>query len=82
MTFNTYVINLDSQKKRYEVQENKLNEVGIYPTRISGYKFENIDKSEIKKHFSFIFTVDGFASRSAIGCTYSCLLYTSPSPRD
>ena len=41
MTFNTYVINLDSQKKRYEVQENKLNEVGIYPTRISGYKFEN-----------------------------------------
>lgn len=71
MTFNTYVINLDSQKKRYEVQEKKLNEVGIYPTRISGYTFENIDKSEIKKHFSFIFTVDSFASRSAIGCTYS-----------
>jgi GR25 family glycosyltransferase involved in LPS biosynthesis len=71
MTFNTYVINLDSQKKRYEVQEKKLNEVGIYPTRISGYKFENIGKSEIKKHFSFIFTVDSFASRSAIGCTYS-----------
>lgn len=29
MNFNTYVVNLDSQKKRYEVQENKLNEVEI-----------------------------------------------------
>ena len=29
MDFNTYVVNLDSQKKRYEVQENKLNEVEI-----------------------------------------------------
>ena len=67
MTFNTYVINLDSQKKRYEVQEKKLNEVGIYPTRISGYKFENIDKSEIKKHFDFIFGMD-IANRELRNC--------------
>ncbi len=71
MYFNTYVINLDSQKKRYEVQEKKLNEVGIYPTRISGYMYDDISEIEIKKHFDFIFGVDSFASRSAIGCTYS-----------
>ena len=55
MYFNTYVINLDSQKKRYEVQEKKLNEVGIYPTRISGYMYDDISEIEIKKHFDFIF---------------------------
>ena len=52
MKFNTYVINLDSQKKRYDVQENKLNEVEIYPIRISGYRFEDIDKSELQKLYS------------------------------
>ena len=49
MNFNTYVVNLDSQKKRYDVQEKKLNEVEIYPIRISGYRFEDIDKSELQK---------------------------------
>ena len=48
MNFNTYVINLDSQKKRYDVQEKKLNEVSIYPIRINGYRFEDIDKSELQ----------------------------------
>ena len=69
MDFNTYVINLDSQKKRYDVQEKKLNEVGIYPVRISGYRFEDIDKSELQKHF--VRTTPFFQPRSAIGCTYS-----------
>ena len=69
MDFNTYVINLDSQKKRYDVQEKKLNEVGIYPFRISGYKFEDIDKSELHKHF--VRTTPLLKPRSAIGCTYS-----------
>ena len=68
-TFNTYVINLDSQKKRYYVQEKKLNEVGIYPTRISGYRFEDIDKSELQKHF--FGNTPLLKPRSAIGCTYS-----------
>ena len=69
MKFNTYVINLDSQKKRYDVQENKLNEVEIYPIRISGYRFEDIDKSELQKHF--VRTTSLFKTRSAVGCTYS-----------
>jgi len=69
MTFNTYVINLDSQKKRYEVQEKKLNEVGIYPTRISGYTFEEIDKSGLQNHF--VRTTPLLNPRNAIGCSYS-----------
>jgi len=69
MTFNTYVINLDSQKKRYEAQEKKLNEVGIYPTRISGYRFKEIENSELQKHF--VQTTPLLKPRSAIGCTYS-----------
>ena len=69
MDFNTYVINLDSQKKRYEVQKNKLNEVGIYPIRINGYRFEDIDKSELQNHFVRIAPL--VEPRSAIGCTYS-----------
>ena len=69
MDFNTYVINLDSQKKRYDVQEKKLNEVEIYPIRISGYRFEDIDKSELQKHF--VQTTPLLKPRSAIGCTYS-----------
>jgi GR25 family glycosyltransferase involved in LPS biosynthesis len=69
MTFNTYVINLDSQKKRYEVQENKLNEVGIYPTRISGYTFEEIGESELQKHF--VQTTPFLKPRNTVGCSYS-----------
>ncbi len=69
MNFNTYVVNLDSQKKRYDVQEKKLNEVEIYPIRISGYRFEDIDKSELQKHF--VRTTPLLKPRSAIGCTYS-----------
>ena len=69
MDFNTYVINLESQKKRYDVQEKKLNEVEIYPIRISGYRFEDIDKSELQKHF--VRTTPLLKPRSAIGCTYS-----------
>ena len=69
MTFNTYVINLDSQKKRYEVQEKKLNEVGIYPTRINGYTFEEIGESELQKHF--VQTTPFLKPRNTIGCSYS-----------
>jgi len=69
MDFNTYVINLESQKKRYDVQEKKLNEVEIYPIRISGYRFEDIDKSELQKHF--VQTTPLLKPRSAVGCTYS-----------
>lgn len=69
MDFNTYVINLDSQKKRYEVQKKKLNEVGIYPIRISGYMFEEIDKSELEKHFSYLSPY--LTPRGTIGCSYS-----------
>jgi len=69
MTFNTYVINLDSQKKRYEVQEKKLNEVGIYPTRISGYTFEEIGESELQKHF--VQTTPFLKPRNTVGCSYS-----------
>ena len=69
MTFNTYVINLDSQKKRYEVQEKKLNEVGIYPTRINGYTFEEIDKSGLQNHF--VQTTPFLKPRNATGCSYS-----------
>ena len=69
MNFNTYVINLDDQKKRYDVQEKKLNEVEIYPIRISGYRFEDIGKSELQKHF--VRTTSLFKTRSAVGCTYS-----------
>ena len=69
MTFNTYVINLDSQKKRYEVQEKKLNEVGIYPTRISGYTFQEIDKSELQNQF--VRTTPFLKPRNATGCSYS-----------
>ena len=69
MKFNTYVINLDSQKKRYDAQEKKLNEVSIYPIRISGYRFEDIDKSELQKHF--VRTTPLLKPRSAVGCTYS-----------
>ena len=69
MTFNTYVINLDSQKKRYEVQEKKLNEVGIYPTRINGYTFEEIGESELQKHF--VQTTPFLKPRNTVGCSYS-----------
>ena len=69
MTFNTYVINLDSQKKRYEVQEKKLNEVGIYPTRISGYTFEEIGESALQNQF--VRTTPFLNPKNATGCSYS-----------
>src|SRR6056300_339129 len=70
MYFNTYVINLESYNKRYEVQKKKLNDVGIYPTRINAYYKKNIEKSEIKKYFGYF---SFLYPDTMIGCNYSHL---------
>lgn len=70
MYFNTYVINLESQKKRYEVQKKKLNDVGIYATRINAYYKKDIEKSEIKKYFGYF---SFLYPDTMIGCNYSHL---------
>lgn len=70
MYFNTYVINLETYNKRYEVQKKKLNDVGIYPTRINAYYKKNIEKSEIKKYFGYF---SFLYPDTMIGCNYSHL---------
>ena len=71
MEFNTYVINLDEQHKRYESQEKKLNGVGIYPVRISGNYRKDVSKSIYDKHFHSFYK--HYIPDSVIGATSSHL---------
>ena len=71
MEFNTYVINLDEQKKRYAAQEKKLNDVGIYPVRISGNYRKDVSKSIYDKHFHSFYK--NSMPDSVIGATSSHL---------
>ena len=71
MDFNTYVINLDEQKKRYETQEKKLNDVGIYPVRIPGNYRKDVSKSIYDKHFHTFYKP--FMPDPVIGSTSSHL---------
>jgi len=71
MDFNTYVINLDTQDKRYESHRNKLIEVGIYPIRINAYYRKDIKQSEIDMYFHPM--IKTHLPDTIIGSTYSHL---------
>ena len=70
MDFKTYVINLDTNKDRWDMQSKELNNVGICPERFSGYRYNDIDKQEILNKFGLFYH---FSSDSMIGCAYSHL---------
>ena len=70
MDFTTYVINLDKNKDRWCKQSRELRNVGIIPTRFSGYTYNDIDKNELLNKFGLFYH---FCSNSMIGCAYSHL---------
>ena len=70
MEFKTYVINLDTNKDRWNIQSKELSNVGIYPERFSGYRYNNIDKHEVLNKFGLFYH---FCTDSMIGCAYSHL---------
>ena len=70
MEFKTYVINLDKNKDRWDMQSKELSSVGIYPERFSAYTYNDIDKQEILDKFGLFYH---FSSDSMIGCAYSHL---------
>ena len=72
-----YCINLDGQTDRWEYMENQFKywEIEDKVTRISAYDGREDDLSDI-----LVGTYPNNMTGGEIGCT--CLLYTSPSPRD
>jgi GR25 family glycosyltransferase involved in LPS biosynthesis len=69
MDFNTYVINLDSQKRRFETQSKYLTNVGITPIRNRAFLYDEISNEEFNRHF--LPKAKLFTSQSSIACCYS-----------
>tara|TARA_B100001094_G_scaffold330833_1_gene397136 strand:+ start:1399 stop:2274 length:876 start_codon:yes stop_codon:yes gene_type:complete len=70
MEFKTYVINLDRNKDRWELQSKILSNVNIKSERFSGYTFKDINKAELLNKFGLYYHL---CSESMIGCAYSHL---------
>ena len=73
-----YCLNLDGQPERWEYMESQFKywEIENY-TRISAYDGRDDDLSDI-----ITGKYPDNMSSGEVGCVTSCLLYTSPSPRD
>lgn len=69
MNFTTYVINLDSQRKRFEAQSQSLREIGIIPVRISAFTRDEIPEEDVDRHFAP--HARRFMPHSNMGCAYS-----------
>jgi hypothetical protein len=52
MEFKTYVINLDSQDARFDVQSKSLREVGILPVRVRAFTRDEIPEEDVDRHFA------------------------------
>jgi hypothetical protein len=69
--FSTYVINMDAQPDRFVTQREYLRQTGIEPTRVHGYAYDEIQKSEIERFFKPHARV--IMPKSNVGCCYSHL---------
>lgn len=70
MDFKTYVINLDKNKDRWEMQSKILKNVDINPIRFPGYMYKDIEINDILNNFDLYYH---FCTESMIGCAYSHL---------
>lgn len=68
--FNTYVINLDSQRERFAVQSRHLRDAGVFPiVRVRGNTYDEIPPAEKERYFKH----RAFIPKSNMGCIYSHL---------
>lgn len=72
MVFNTYVINLDKDRERWNKQSLALNSVGIRPVRIPGLLGNQVSQQFIDQHFSTSCQLT--CPKSVYGCVSSHLL--------
>lgn len=84
MNFTTYVINLDSQRERFEAQSKSLREVGILPVRIRAFTRDEIPEQDVDRHFAR--HARHVTPHSNMACAYSHIvalktfLETDPKP--
>jgi len=84
MNFTTYVINLDSQRERFEAQSQSLREVGILPVRIRAFTRDEIPEQDVDRHFAR--HARHVTPHSNMACAYSHIvalktfLETDPKP--
>ena len=69
MSLNTYVINLDKDKKRWERHSQELKKVGLQPIRIPGILGKDVTTEFIRNHITV--ACEAMCPMSVIGCTAS-----------
>ena len=72
MVFNTYVINLDKDRARWNKQSMVLKSVGIRPIRIPGLLGNQVSPRFIDQHFTK--SCQFICPKSVYGCVSSHLL--------
>ena len=58
------------------------NSVGLWLTNSTAYKFVLSPSTDTDPPTNAIWTIDNITAGQLTGTSYTCLLYTSPSPRD